>query len=254
MATLFDMLMKLTYTLTCSFALCFGCSLAAYTAAADTSTITEAELVRRTQQLYDALPSGDQTPWKTYYADDAMVYDEKGRSMDKNGTIADVEPLPKGYSAVIKVVEPHAIFAPGVAILAYKCDETETIFGQKRHAEYHTVDTWFYRNGAWQIVASQLMRYYHDPALGVSDDRHWNDFAGTYELSAGNRRTVLRGGDDLFIQHGTGAKTKLLPESGDVFFCAGVEGRILFHRDASGKVDALYDRRWDGDLVWKKVQ
>lgn len=87
----------------------------------------------------------------------------------------------------------------------------------------------------------------------MSDDRYWNGFAGTYELSAGNRRTVLREGNDLFIQHGAGAKTKLLPESGDVFFCAGVEGRILFHRDASGKVDSLYDRRWDGDLVWKKV-
>lgn len=246
--------MKLTHLLAVLFAVWFGFSLAAYGASSDTSTITEAELVRRTQELYDALIPGDQTPSKTYYADDAMMYDEKGRSMDKKGIVADVEPLPAGYGGAIKVVKPHAVFAPGVAILAYECDETETIFGQELHAQYHSVDTWLYRNGAWQIVASQTMRYYHDPALGVSDERHRNDFTGTYELSAGNRRTVLREGNDLLVQRGAGAKTKLLPESGDVFFRAGVEGRILFHRDGSGKVDALYDRRNDEDVVWKKVQ
>jgi hypothetical protein len=246
--------MKPIRILACFFALCFGVPLAAYAAPSDASTITEAELVRRTQQLYDALVPGDQTPWKTYYADDAMLYDEKGRALDKKGIVADVEPMPAGYSGTIKVVKPHVVFAPGVAILAYECDETETIFGQELHAQYHSVDTWFYRNGAWQIVASQAMRFYHDPALGAPDERRWSDFTGTYELSAGNRRTVFREGNDLFVQRGTGMKTKLLPESGDIFFRAGVEGRILFHRDLSGKVDALYDRRNDEDVVWKKVR
>ncbi len=89
--------------------------------------ITEAELVRRTQQLYDALVPGDKAPWAAYYADDAMSYDEKGRAMDKTAILADVEPMPKGYSGSIKVVHPHAIFAPGVAVLAYETDEDETI-------------------------------------------------------------------------------------------------------------------------------
>jgi hypothetical protein len=80
-----------------------------------------------------------------------------------------------------------------------------------------------------------------------------DDLTGAYELSSGNRRTVTRQGDDLLLQRGTGTKTRLLPESGDLFFRPGVEGRILFHRDASGKVDALYDRRNNEDVVWKKV-
>jgi hypothetical protein len=33
----------------------------------------------------------------------------------------------------------------------------------------------------------------------------------------------------------------------------GVEGRTLFHRDAAGKVNALYDRRNNEDVVWQKV-
>jgi hypothetical protein len=38
-----------------------------------------------------------------------------------------------------------------------------------------------------------------------------------------------------------------------MFFRAGVEGRRLFHRDASGKVDSLIDRRNNEDMLWKKI-
>ena len=58
----------------------------------EASTITETELVRRTQQLYDSLPSGDRVPWTKFYADDAVVYDEKGRSMNKKALLADIDP------------------------------------------------------------------------------------------------------------------------------------------------------------------
>lgn len=221
--------------------------------AAPTPTITEAELLHRTQQLYDSLIPGDKTPWRLYYADDAMVYDEKGRAMDKKALLADVEPLPHGYSGTIKVVQPHTTFAPGVAIFAYTCDETETIFGQEMHARYHSVDTWLYRNGSWQIAASQTMRFYEDPALGTTDPKHLIDFIGIYELAPGNRRTVVLDGSNLFLVRPNGQKTRLLPESGDLFFRTGVEGRILFHRNASGKVDALYDRRNNEDVIWKKL-
>lgn len=225
-----------------------------YASAGSTQNITEAELLRRTQQLYDALTSADKTPWKTYYADDAMFYDEKGRTMDKTALLADVEPLPSGYTGEIKVVHPHTIFAPGVAIFAYECDEVETVFGQELHARYHSVDTWLNRNGKWQIAASQTMRYYEDPAVGYSDPKRLSDFVGVYELSPENRRTVIRENNDLFVQREGGGKTKLLPESGDLFFRPGIEGRILFHRGKSGTVDALYDRRNNEDIVWRKVQ
>lgn len=227
--------------------------LLAQAAPSPTSTITDAELLRRTQQLYDSAAVGDPKPWENYFADDTMVYDEKGRSMDKKALVADTTALPAGYTLHFTVVHPHIIIAPGVAMVAYECEEAETIFGQELHARYHTVDTWLYRQGNWQIAASQTMRYYEDPALGTTDVSHLDDLTGTYELSPGNRRSVLREGNDLFVQGGTGAKTKLLPESGDLFFRKGVEGRILFHRDTNGKVDALYDRRNNEDVVWKRV-
>ena len=216
-------------------------------------SIDQAELLRRTQQLYDAIATGDRGPATSYYADDAMVYDEKGRTMNKKALLDDLDPFPTGYSGAIKVVNPQTIFAPGVAVLAYDCDESETIFGQQLRARYHSVDTWLYRDGKWQIAASQTMRYYEDPALGSTNHAHLDDFVGVYELAPSNRRTVTRDGNEIFLQRGTGAKVELLPESGDLFFRAGVEGRILFHRNASGKVDALYDRRNNEDVVWRRI-
>ena len=241
---------RLAYIL---FVVCSFIPGGAQTAVKISASITEAELLRRTQELYDSLPSGDRKPWQEYYADDAMVYDEKGRSMDKKAFLADIEPMPSGYGGMIKVTHPHTIFARDTAVFAYECDETETIFGQELHARYHSVDTWLYRNDKWRIAASQTMRYYEDPAIGKTETSQLDDFAGSYELAPGNRRTVARVGNDLYIQRGGGAKTKLVPESGDLFFRPEVEGRIFFHRNGMGKVDAIYDRRNNEDVVWKKL-
>jgi hypothetical protein len=97
------------------------------------------------------------------------------------------------------------------------------------------------------------MRYYEDPAVGATDPARLDDFTGVYEIARGDLRTVTRVGNDIYLRHGAGAKVKLLPESGDLFFRAGVEGRVLFHRNAAGKVDALYDRRNNEDVVWRKL-
>ena len=110
-----------------------------------------------------------------------------------------------------------------------------------------------YREGKRQIATSQTMRYCDDPAVGSTDPSHLDEFTGVYELAPGNRRTVTRSGNEIFLQRGSGAKIKLLPESGDLFFRSRVEGRILFHRSTSGKVDALYDRRNNEDVIWRRL-
>lgn len=107
--------------------------------------IAQEELVARTQRLFDAVGGGDQAPWKEYFADDALYFDEKGRSMDKNALVADVTPLPKGYSGEIKLTNPQSRIAGDVAILSYDSDENEVVFGQKVRARYHSTDTWLLR-------------------------------------------------------------------------------------------------------------
>jgi len=224
------------------------------TACQGKAEITQDELVRRTQELVDSVAGGDQTPWKRYYADDCMYFDEKGRNMNKAALVADITPLPTGYSGSIKVVNAKSHIERNVAILSYDMDETEIVFGQTEKARYHETDTWMRRHGQWQIVAGQVLRYYEDPAPGKVDRAKLADYAGTYEVARANRLTISVDADQLYRQRDDQPKGPLIQEASDIFFRKGVEGRILFRRDDHGRVDALVDRRNNEDVIWKKVQ
>lgn len=217
----------------------------------DPAAITQEELVRRTQELFDAVVPGNKEPWQKYFAEDCIFADEKGRSLNKTQLVADIAPLPKGYSGTIKIVKPKSVIHGDTAILSYDLDETETIFGQKLTARYHVTDTWLQRNGVWQIVSSQAMRYYEDPAVARIEPKKFADFNGTYELAPGQTRRVFSEGENLYVER-NGKSEQLLPEGSEIFFRKGVEGRILF-RYADGKVDALIDRRNNEDVVWRRV-
>jgi len=218
----------------------------------DPAAITQEELVRRTQELFDAVVPGNKEPWQKYFADDCIFADEKGRNFNKTQLVADITPLPKGYSGTIKIVKPKSVIHGDTAILSYDLDETETIFGQKLTARYHVTDTWLRRNGVWQIASSQAMRYYEDPAVARIDSKKFADFNGTYELASGQIRRVFSEGENLYVER-SGKREELLPEGSEIFFRKGVEGRILFRYADSGKVDAIIDRRNNEDVVWRRV-
>jgi hypothetical protein len=215
--------------------------------------ITQDELVRRTQELFNAVASGNKEPWQKYYADDCLFHDEKGRTLDKEKLIADIEPLPEGYSGTIEIKNPESRITADVAVLSYDTDETETIFGQELHARYHGTDTWLLRDGQWRIVAAQTMRYYEDPAIGLADAERLPRFAGVYTLGPTRKTIVTAENGKLFMERTKGTKVQLFPESSDIFFRKGVEGRILFRTDAQGKINALIDRRNNEDVIWKRV-
>ena len=188
---------------------------------------TQDELVRRTQELYDSLVSGNQAPWKKHFADDCVFADEKGRIFDKPKLVADITPLPAGYSGTIKIENAQSRIIGTTAILSYDADETETIFGQNLKARYHITDTWLQRNGNWQIVASQAHRYYEDPAVGKADPKKFADFIGTYELAPGQTRSVTCEVDNLFIER-NGKKEQLLPETSELFFRKELKAAFCF--------------------------
>jgi hypothetical protein len=222
-------------------------------AGAGSGHITQAELIHRTQQMYDAVPSGDQSLWKLFLADDVMYFDEKGRNMNKRAVLDDLQPMPSGYSGSITIVRPAARFLPDVVIISYDSDESETIFGQQLSARYHTTDTWAYRKSRWQIIASQTLRYYEDPASTTLPGPLLGDYVGAYELSPGNTMLVTCQGSKLFMKRGSGEPAALFAEAPDLFFRAGVEGRRFFHRNEAGQVDSMIDRRNNQDVVWKKL-
>ena len=216
--------------------------------------ITQEELARRTRELSNAVAVGDKAPWKKYFADDCIYFDEKGRNMSKEALIVDIAPLPKGFSGTITMDKVQSRIERDVAILSYDLDENANVFGQAITARYHQTDTWLRRNHQWKIVASQVLRYYQDPAAGIVGARELRDYVGTYELAPGETMTITQEGNRLFRQRGAKPKGEMIPEADAIFFRRGVEGRTLFRRAANGEVDALIDRRNNEDLVWKKIR
>ena len=229
-------------------------AISALSVRAQQSRITQDELVRRSQELMDAVAPGNQAPFKKYFADDVMYFDERGRSMDKAALVKDITGLPKGYSGNIKVINPKSHIEGNVAILSYDLDETEVVFGQSMKARYHQTDTWMLRAGKWQIVATQVLRYYEDPAPGKADAGKFPGYVGRYELSPEKSITVTAEDGHLYSQRSGGAKAELIPEASDIFILKGMEGRTLFGQGSDGKVDSLIDRRNNEDIIWKKVK
>ena len=227
----------------------FGCS-----RRSDRALITQDELVRRTQELVNSVAGGNQRPWKKYFADDCLYFDERGRNMNKEALVADIAPLPQGYSGTISVGNAQSHIEQDAAILSYDLNETEVVYGQTMKARYHETDTWMRRNGDWQIVGAQVLRYYEDPAEGQVDARTYADYVGIYEAAPGKTMTVSLEDGHLFRQRGSGAKVELFPEVAGLFFRKGVEGRTVFQRGADGKVDTLIDRRNNEDIVWKRSE
>ena len=231
----------------------YGLALLTLTGCAARHATSEAELIRRTRQLYDAVAPGNHGPWQKFFSDDCMFFDERGRNMDKSELVASITPLPEGYSGTITLGKVQSHIEGDTAILSYDLNETETIYGQTMQARYHETDTWMRRTGEWRIVAAQIFRYYEDPAPGVMDEQELQHDPGIYELAPGKNAAVSREGSKLFWQRDTGPKVELIPEAGPVFFRKGVEGRVVFRHRAGGAVDTLIDRRNNEDVIWKRV-
>jgi len=234
--------------------LCAVISPIAWGAVADEPTITQDELVRRTQELFDAIVPGNQEPFNKYFAEDAMFFDEKGRNMDKAALVKDIQPMPKGYSGTIKLVRPKSHIEGNVAVLSYDLDETETIFGQNMKARYHETDTWMRRGGKWQIVAGQVLRYYEDPAPGKADMSKFPSYVGTYRLGPERTMNITAEDGHLYATRNGRPREELVPEASDIFFRKGVEGRTLFGHSDDGTVVSLIDRRNNEDVVWTKAK
>jgi hypothetical protein len=126
--------------------------------AGESASITQRELVHRTQELLDGIVTGHRQPFERYFV-----------SNHRKALVADITPLPPHISATLTLTHPESRIVGDTAILSYDMDETETISGQAMQARYHATDTWLRRQGIWQIVAEQVMCYYADPASGTPE-------------------------------------------------------------------------------------
>ena len=216
---------------------------------------TEKELVRIAQELYDAIPVGNKAPWEKYVADDVIYTDENWHILTRKDLLEGLSPLPKGYSGSIRMANVQSRINGDAAVLSYRALEEEYIFGQKLAPTYLVTDTYFKRNGRWQMIASHVIVLPSEREAIALSPAAYQSIAGQYELTPGVTYTITLEGAKLMGQRNGRDKEELLPADENTFFRKGtIRGEKFFVRDASGSVTQMLDRRENNDLAWKKIK
>jgi hypothetical protein len=215
------------------------------------------ELLRRqTQELFDAISSGNREPWEKYLDADVRYGDESGAVAGKKEMVEGVRPLPAGVSGTIRVTDFDAALHGDVAVATYVTDEGETFHGAQLHCRYRSIDTWKKTPDGWRLVAAQVLALREDPPAVPLAAAARAEYVGRYALPDGLAYEIRANakGDGLDgVQDGRKPEA-LLAEAPDVLFVPGKPRyRYLMRRDAAGHVDALIQRREAWDLLWTRV-
>ncbi len=211
---------------------------------------TQAELVKLTQALMDAVPVGDADVWQRILADDVMVVDEYGRRQDKAEAVKSIHAFPQGFSGSIEIRDPQLRLHGDVAVLNGEFYERESVFEQKLVVRYFFSNTFVRRDGAWQLLAANDVTLPTPPPDLAVSDLKLDDYPGVYRYGPGRAFTVAREGDALFYTTKSGgSRTGLQAVAKDVFMDTGDEkSLIVFRRDAHGAITELIERRKFNDL------
>jgi ketosteroid isomerase-like protein len=127
--------------------------------------------------------------------------------------------------------------------------------GQSVDYKFLSVETWVLRGTRWKLMGSETIPLHQNPpAANLSSDT-LAVYIGEYSDGAGLTVTVSRDGDTLASSVNGEKPSPLVAESRDVFFRPDTQPgyarkRVLFHRDASGRVIEYVSR----SLVLKKSE
>jgi hypothetical protein len=210
-------------------------------------------LKARAQALMDAVSAGDARPWADTLDARFTMIDEAGAISNRDESVAQVTPLPKGISGTITVTEWKANFFGDTAVATWLDDEHEDFHGQKLHALYRSTGTWHRDGGAWKLIGLQTIALRQDPPAAALPDALADSYVGRYRAGPGYAYEITRKDGRLYGATNGGAPAEIKAELADVLFTPGQpRSRKLFQRDASGKVTGFLSRREERDVVFTR--
>ncbi|HEX7808427.1 MAG TPA: nuclear transport factor 2 family protein [Thermoanaerobaculia bacterium] len=218
--------------------------------AADTATT----LRKQTLELLDAVTAGDAKVWDRYLHADAIITVEDGRVQRKDEMVKGIRPLPKGVSGNLKILDFKLVERASTAITNYLIDEDENYHGHVIHCQYRATDTWVKTTSGWRILASQIHAVRTDPLAMQLSDAQLDAYIGKYALTPELTFEIRRGAKGLESKRGTRDWQPILAEAPDVLFNPGSPRyRMIFQRDAVGRITGFAERREAWDLNWKRM-
>lgn len=211
-------------------------------------------LLRQTQELFGAIPSGSTPVWDRYLDDRVSYTDESGVLHSKREMMEQLKPFPKEITGTIKITDFNVTFHGSVAVATHVDDEHETYYGHELHCQYRTTDTWMKTSGGWRLIAAQVLAMRTDPTPIPLAAHQIQEYVGRYALTQ-SKIYEIRIEDGALEGQETGkAPEALQAEVVDMLFVPGKPRyRKVFLRDSSGRITGFAERREAWDLIWKRL-
>ena len=206
------------------------------------------------QSLMDAVATGDKQVWELLLDDACILTSEEGQVSPKKQILADLRPLPAGLEGGIAVRDLTVQEFPTFAVVRYRADEWESVFGQRLTTQYRVTDTFRRTGSSWKMLASHLAVVTNDPPAQEVATSGWPGLAGTYQLLPNGWKfhVVLRDGQLL---GGTDPKAlkRLIPLTPDTFVREGTLGEWLFVVGPDKNATHIVNIRKFEPLLWMRV-
>ena len=208
-----------------------------------------------TQKLRDGIATGDRSLWNQILAPDFVMTTEDGEVLDKQQLLADLTPLPSGFSGVEKVRGLSVRQWGDAAVVHFWLHEQENAYGQRLKTTYVETDTFQRLAGSWKMVAAQVTVVPRNLKPVRVDTRDWPALEGKYGLSGRaswpyfvfSRNAALYGGRDRK------SATELIPLSPLVYYQKGSIHIMVFVRDAHGAVNEVLELHKYNEVVLDRI-
>jgi len=212
-------------------------------------------LKRQTQELFEAVTNGDSKIWEKYLDANVAYLDENGVLTDHKTTIGQIQPLPKGISGDIKVVNWIDRDFGDTHVTSFDADEHEDFHGQKLHALYRSLGTWRKTADGWKLISMQTIAGQEDPPAVTLTPEALAEYAGKYEAAPDLHITIALENGELTSSSNGGKSAPLKVELKDVLFTPGQPRvRKIFVRDTQGRITGYLNRREGRDVVVSRVK
>jgi hypothetical protein len=208
-----------------------------------------------TQALFDAVAGGDTAVWDRVLDADCVITTEDGEVLTRRRFLAQMRPLPPGFSGHIRVRDLSVRAAGDAAVVHYWLDETESIFGQQLKTTYAETDVYRPVSGSWKIVAMQVTVVPRDLEPVAVDRSGWSALIGEYRYDprATSRYHVFLRDGGLYGGRDPKSATRLIPLAPLVFFQQGSIHIMVFVRDSAGGVTEVRELHKYNEVRMERV-
>ncbi len=205
------------------------------------------------QALLDAIATGDKAAWDRIMDASCVVTTEEGQVLTRQQFLDELRPLPAGLEGRITIEELTLQELPGLAVVRYRADEWESVFGQQLSVHYRVTNTYRREGQSFRMVASHLSVVTRDPPAQVVSKAGWPGLVGTYRLLlAGWTFTVELRDGELYGGRDPTRLQPMIPLAPTSFVLAGSLGEWLFVVE-DGTASRIVNLRKFAVLVWTRV-